>query len=357
VTRLLSISVDTTLFPWVKRTPADGIRATIAVAIALIVGQLAGHPGAGAIAASSAFTVGFAIFHEALASALLSMGIVTIGIASATLTASYCAEWTPLVLLLAILAATNYALLAALSPTAGWIGQQCAVFVVVASFFPDGLHYALGRTSMVLVGGASQMLVFTVFYLSYERARVPVDAPFSTRLRDRLWQLFTQFRQELQPSHSVTFYAVRLSVTLVLCTAIYRHFHVPNGYWSPMTGLLVLKPDWSNTLSRSVARLTGTLIGVGIGIVIALYIPLTTPIILLLVVVFAWASFSLQAVNYAAFSLCVTLYIVCLFHFGGFSETAAAHVRLFNTALGGTIALLVDAAGKLIGRQNQSRRR
>ncbi|AXC13555.1 hypothetical protein ACPOL_4280 [Acidisarcina polymorpha] len=59
---------------------------------------------------------------------------------------------------------------------------------------------------------------------------------------------------------------------------------------------------------------------------------------------------SLQAVNYAAFSLCVTIYIVCLFRFGGFSQTDAAHIRLFNTALGGSVALLVDGTGKLIAR-------
>jgi hypothetical protein len=43
-------------------------------------------------------------------------------------------------------------------------------------------------------------------------------------------------------------------------------------------------------------------------------------------------------VNYAVFSLFTTLYIVFLFHFGGFSQTSAANIRLFNTALGGKTA-------------------
>ena len=34
--------------------------------------------------------------------------------------------------------------------------------------------------------------------------------------------------------------------------------------------------------------------------------------------------------------------IVFLFRFGGFSETSAAHLRLYNTAMGGGIALLMD---------------
>jgi len=355
VRNLLSISIDTTLFPWAKRTPTDGLRATIAVAIALLIGQLAGHSGAGAIAAGSAFTIGFAVFHEALASALLSMGLLTLGIASATLAGSLGAQSTWIVLILAVLAAINYALLADLGPTAGWIGQQCAVFVVVASFFTQGIHYAIGRTSMVLAGGALQMLVFTAFHFLRHHAAEAAAPPLATRLRMRMRMLFTRLRDELHPTHDTVSYALRLAITLLLCTAIYRLFHIRNGYWAPMTGLLVLKPQWTNTLSRGIARFIGTLVGAGIAFLIALYVPLNTPVVLFLVIGFAWASIAVQAVNYAAFSLFITLYIVCLFHFGGFSEASAAHIRLFNTALGGAIALLVDVTSKLITRQRTSR--
>jgi uncharacterized membrane protein YccC len=51
-------------------------------------------------------------------------------------------------------------------------------------------------------------------------------------------------------------------------------------------------------------------------------------------------------VNYAVFSIFVTLYIVFLFRFGGFSETQAAHIRLVNTVVGGSLALLIDAVWK-----------
>ncbi len=53
--------------------------------------------------------------------------------------------------------------------------------------------------------------------------------------------------------------------------------------------------------------------------------------------------YALQGVNYALFSMCMTLYIVFVFRFGGFSETRAAHLRLLNTAIGGVLALLVDS--------------
>src|SRR5579875_2901575 len=99
------ISEDTTAFPWAKRTPGQGFLATIAVAVALGLGQLTGHESAGAIAAGSAFTIGFAVFHEALASVLLSMAVTTLGVASATLAGSVAAPWTIVVLAVVFVAA------------------------------------------------------------------------------------------------------------------------------------------------------------------------------------------------------------------------------------------------------------
>ncbi len=163
--RLFTISEDTTAFPWTRRTPGSGVVAVLAVGIALLVGWMTGHTSAGAIAAGSAFTVGFAVFHEALASVLLSMAVTTLGVASATLAGSMAAPWTIVVLALVFVAAVNYGLLAGLGPTEGWIGQQSAVFVIVASYFANGPHYALGRTGMVFAGGGLQIVVFWLFYM------------------------------------------------------------------------------------------------------------------------------------------------------------------------------------------------
>lgn len=352
---LLQISTDTTVFPWAQRTPASGLRASIAVALALLAGMAAGHPGAGAIAAGAAFTIGFAIFHEALASALLSMGLVTLGIASATLAASLGAQHTSLVLVLVVVAAINYGLLSGLSPTAAWMGQQCAVFAIVASFFPHGLRDAAGRTAMVLAGGALQMLVFTCMFFIRHRKK-PASAPLSTRLRQRSRDLFARLRAELRFTGETTSYSIRLAIALLLCTEIYRRFHIRNGYWSPMTALLVLKPQWQGTLSRGIARLLGTLAGAGVAILAGMFVPLHTAVVVALILLSAWACFALQAVNYAAFSLFVTLYIVYLFRFGGFSQNAAAHIRLYNTALGGIIAIAIDLGWAIVSSLLRSHR-
>ena len=271
------------------------------------------------------------------------MALLTLGIASGTLAGSLGAHWTPVVLALCALAAFNYGLLAGLGNTEGWIGQQCATFVIVSSYFPNGLHYAVGRAGMVLAGGALQIAVHATFGLIRRKAsasRPPL--PLSRQLRTRSGQLWRSLRDELHWNASNTGYTVRLLITLTLSTLVYRTLHWRNGYWAPMTALLVLKPKWANTLSRGIARLTGTLVAAVLCAMLALHPPFSHAAYFLLIVGAAWACFALQAVNYALFSLVLTLYTVFLFAFGGFSERSAAGLRLVNTALGGLLALLVD---------------
>jgi hypothetical protein len=348
--RLLDISQDTTAFPWAKRTPGQGLRSILAVGVALVAGRLSGHPSAGAIAAGSAFTVGFAVFHKALASTLLSMALLTLGIASGTLAGSLGASATPLVLALVLIASINYGLLAELGPTSSWIGQQCAVFVIVASYFPRGLQYAVGRTGMILAGGALQMIFYAAFHRMDHAPAAPeaTSASFIPRLRSRLGQLATRLRHEVDWGSCTWWYIVRLMLAVGISTAIYRRYQLRNGYWAPMTAVLVLKPQWSNTLSRGIARLSGTLLGAGVALMLALWLPLPAWAALALTVAAAWGCYATQAVNYALFSVFVTLYIVFLFRFGGFSDRSAAHLRLMNTAIGGLIALTVDALWKLL---------
>ncbi len=122
-------------------------------------------------------------------------------------------------------------------------------------------------------------------------------------------------REELTLHGETAPYVARLALVLLTSTAIYRYFHVRNGYWIPMTALLVLKPQWGNTLSRGIARMLGTVAGAGIALVLARLLPFPAWLLPTLVVVSAWGCYALQAVNYAVFSVFITLYIVVLVSF------------------------------------------
>ena len=68
-----------------------------------------------------------------------------------------------------------------------------------------------------------------------------------------------------------------------------------------MTALLVLKPDFRQTLTRGVARIAGTLVGVEIATLIAAGIRPGALALAVLVIVFAWLCYSLLQVNYAIY--------------------------------------------------------
>jgi hypothetical protein len=306
------------------------------------MGWLTGHNSAGAIAAGGAFMVGFAVFNEALSSVLLSMTAATLGIASATLIGSLAAPWTPLVLLVAFVAAVNYGLLGELGPTAGWIGQQSAVFAIIASYFARGPHYALARTAMVLLGGSLQIFVFWVFYELRPRKHKPGTRKTLERILQRLREIRQDLSDELTVRHHSAIYVVRLSLVLLTSTALYRYFDVRNGYWIPMTAVLVVKPQWGHTLSRGIARMLGTVAGAGFLLLLNNLLPFPEWLLPALVLVSTWGCYSLLAVNYAVFSFFITLYIVFLFRFGGFADATAAQIRLENTVVGGSLALVID---------------
>jgi uncharacterized membrane protein YccC len=89
----------------------------------------------------------------------------------------------------------------------------------------------------------------------------------------------------------------------------------------------------------------------------ALWVPLPMWLTFTLCVIAAWGCYATQAVNYALFSFGITLYIVFLFRFGGFSDRSAAHLRLVNTAIGGGIALAIDLLWKLLNLRTQHKAR
>ncbi|MDE1155755.1 MAG: FUSC family protein [Acidobacteriaceae bacterium] len=337
---LNEISADTLVTPWAQRTTHEGLVAMLAIGLCLLLGVLTGHNAAGAIAAGGAFTAGFAVFHPALGSRILSMMVATLTICSAAFLGSLSAEWTPAVLVVVALAGLNYGLLSAFGASAGWIGQQAAVYLVVATYFPNGPRLAAGRATMVLTGGILQIGIHLLFRL---RDTTQYSTPLWKATLARTQAYVRSLPEHMAWGSSTLSYSSRQLVTIVVATALYRELHLRNGYWIPMTALLCLKQQWTGTISRSLARVVGTISGVTISFVLAHtwhHWPL--PLLGVMVMLAAMTSYSLQAVNYAIFSMAITLYIVFLFRFGGFSEYTAAHLRLMNTVIGGALALTID---------------
>jgi uncharacterized membrane protein YccC len=141
---------------------------------------------------------------------------------------------------------------------------------------------------------------------------------------------------------------------LAIAASLYRWLALPNGYWIPMTAAIVMKGTLQQTFQRGLARIVGTLAGAALATLIAAGLRPDPWILAVLVAIFAGSCYLLIYVNYAAFAVCLTSYVVFLLALAGLPENALIVHRSLNTILGGAIALTVHAAFSPMEKQAES---
>ncbi len=134
-------------------------------------------------------------------------------------------------------------------------------------------------------------------------------------------------------------HAVRLAVTLAAAGVLADVLPLQRGYWITLTAALVLRPDFTTTLTRGVARIAGTIVGVVAATAIVVAVPHTPHITLALAILFAAISYAAFQLNYGLFSLTVTAYVVFLLALLGTPEATAVQNRLVATIIGGLLAM------------------
>jgi uncharacterized membrane protein YccC len=134
--------------------------------------------------------------------------------------------------------------------------------------------------------------------------------------------------------------AIRLAVTLGTADALARSFAIERGYWMILTAALLLKPDFTTTFARGVARLAGTLAGAALagGIALALH-PLGHADIALCAI-FAGLGYLTFNANYGVFTATITAYVVFAFSVLGESHSVAISERVVATLYGSALAAL-----------------
>lgn len=135
-------------------------------------------------------------------------------------------------------------------------------------------------------------------------------------------------------------HAVRLAIVLAICAFTVHQLAWQRGYWMTLTAVLVLRPDFTTTLSRGIARIAGTIAGVIFATVLIVLFPDTPHVSLALAIVFVTLGYATFQMNYAIFSLTITAYIVFLLALLGTPEESAIANRLAATLAGGTIAMI-----------------
>jgi uncharacterized membrane protein YccC len=337
---------DVLVFDWKKQTFAADLIFVLPIALCLGIGLGTGHPGAGLIAGGGAMTIGFGAKQQIEESRLLPMILASIGIAFSVFLGMIAGHENAILVLMAALWGFGYGMLTQREAGYGWVGQQCVVTLLVGSAFPFSARAALVRASLLLAGGAIQVVWSSIALRLWGQLRKDlVDLRHRIRaeqdaLRTMMVEMAGHVKQG-QFRYSVFPYALRLMVTLGVSTEIYRRLHFASGYWIPMTALLVLKPGIADTASRAIARTVGTIIGAWLMSVLVSHLAPSTLWLAIFTVVFSWLSYATMNINYALFAVCITAQIVFLLSLDAIPGKDIAIRRAVCTAIGGALALSV----------------
>ncbi|MFD0074440.1 FUSC family protein [Streptomyces sp. NPDC127166] len=147
-------------------------------------------------------------------------------------------------------------------------------------------------------------------------------------------------RAELRPDSPILRHAVRVSVVTAAGYLLGTWLPFGHGYWAPMASVMVMRPDFSQTYARSVARFGGTLVGVALATAVVQSAHPGTYLSAVLAVVCAFCMYLLMRTGYAAAQTFVSAYVVFLLGMGGAGLTQTVRDRVLLTLLGGLLAML-----------------
>lgn len=335
-------------FQWCEFELRLPLVSALAVAVCLFAGILAGHPGAGLIAGGGAFTVGFGPNQRISDSRLIPMIAAVLATSTAAFAGTVAGHRDYWLLVAAAGSSAIYGILSTRNAGVAWVGQQAYVFMIVASAFPSELRGGLDRGALVAAGGMVQ-LVFTSAGLRLMPDLRKDIFTFATSVFSHVyeedWAITRHLRQlpTLLPTlsrHQAFGYALRLLLTSLVATEVYRRLGIQSGYWIPMTALLVQRPGAADTFTRTVARILGTVAGAWLGSLFIAHVVPRPEVLAAITAIFALLAYATNAVNYGLFTTCLTGYIVFLLSLNEIPGSVIAHRRMWCTALGGLIAIV-----------------
>ncbi|WP_428953227.1 FUSC family protein [Streptomyces sp. cg35] len=175
----------------------------------------------------------------------------------------------------------------------------------------------------------------------------PPDRPARPLSRPTLLQLVPvavrAIRREARPGSPILRHATRVSTVAVAGYLIGNALPFGHGYWAPMSAVMVMRPDFSQTYSRAVARFGGTLVGVALATAVVQLAHPGTGLSATLAVLCAGLMYLLMRTGQLAAQACVAAYVVFLLGMGGQTWDQTVPERVVLTLVGGLLAMLAYA--------------
>jgi uncharacterized membrane protein YccC len=134
-------------------------------------------------------------------------------------------------------------------------------------------------------------------------------------------------------------YALRLSIVTVIAEVIGQKLPGGRGLWVPITALVILKPDYGGTFSRTIQRVVGTVIGGLIGAFLGATVQ-TTTWQTVLIAFLAFFAFTVRPLNYGVFTLALTPLFMMLLNLLDKGDWKLSVLRILETWIGAGLALI-----------------
>ncbi len=331
---------------WSEFQPIAALYCLPAIIGSLVLGLALDQPLPGLVAGTGALTAGFAFFQPPFRDPRTPILLVAIGASLSAGIGTLANAWLPAEILCAGLWGTGLGLMNLIDQSFGWLALQGGIAFVIAASFPATPDYAVLRLVLVFAGAMAQAAIVLSL-----RHLLPAQFHSVTRQQGRTVRGVVQEVIDILAGHLPgRVYALTLGAAVAFADLLPSLINFSNGYWIPLTVMLILRPDARETSARAAARLVGTIAGAGLVTLLMSVARPSPPVIILLVGVATWGCFALQRVNYAALSFCITAYVVLLFALMGLPEPMVALHRTIATALGGVIAVLAHAACRWLSR-------
>jgi hypothetical protein len=156
--------------------------------------------------------------------------------------------------------------------------------------------------------------------------------------RERFGQFFSSLVDNFSFQSKAFRHALRLGLATSGAQLLALVSHFPRGYWIPVTVLVIMKPNFGGTLQRAAQRVTGTIVGALVAAAITVYVH--DPVLLLATLAaVAFIAFTVRQLNFAFYTLWLTVMVMVLMDLGSRGDWVASFWRMLHTGLGSAIAV------------------
>lgn len=297
-----------------------------ALPLIILAGYFLGYPVQAATAAGAAFAVGFGAARELRGRRWAAMLLATAGMVCAAFAGTLLGQESAAFVIVAAAAAAGCAALALYDEDVWWVVLQVVIIFFVAGYYHGGVAAAAERSIMVLVGGAIEIGCVVGLARLFPKSATPFLGTAMVQRADR---------------GTLVRHVVRAALCVGTSLFAIQQLGLANGYWAPMTALIVLKPRLRETSARGLARLGGTLGGCLAATGFAAAFHGESWVLLGGVTLAAGSAFALQKAHYAGLTASITATIVLLVSLGSGDALTNAEHRIAATLIGGVLALVI----------------